>query len=91
MFGINEDAVKINHNNQIELKSTANDEVLNDEENEFNKYDALLLIGEDLEQQKRIRQNILAEEFANDEAAKKATEEAKSYMINGFSMSDIFR
>lgn len=90
MFGINEDVVKIN-NNQIELKRTSNNEVLDDKEDEFNEYDALLLIGEDLEQQKRIRQNILAEEFANDEAAKKATEEAKSYMINGFNMSDIFR
>ena len=93
MFGINEDAVKIN-NNQIELKSTSNDKVLDNEEDkkdEFNEYDALLLIGEDLEQQKRIRENILAEEFANEEALKRAIEEAKSYKLNGFHISDIFR
>ena len=93
MFGINEDAVKIN-NNQIELKSTSNDRVLDNEEDkkdEFNEYDALLLIGEDLEQQKRIRENILAEEFANEEALKRAIEEAKSYKLNGFNISDIFR
>jgi len=93
MFGINEDAVKIN-NNQIELKSTSNDKVLDnedDKEDEFNEYDALLLIGEDLEQQKRIRENILAEEFANEEALKRAIEEAKSYKLNGFHISDIFR
>lgn len=93
MFGINEDAVKIN-NNQIELKSISNDKVLDnedDKEDEFNEYDALLLIGEDLEQQKRIRENILAEEFANEEALKRAIEEAKSYKLNGFHISDIFR
>lgn len=102
MFGIDEQVLQINQQNQIEYKTTATVKQTDESvDNQFNEYDALRLISQDLAKQKASRMNQLttamdikkiADQNAIDEkkAAEKYAEEAKYSNIKGYSIPDIF-
>lgn len=90
MFGINQDILNINQKNQITVKanalSTANEQL----DSEFNEYDALLLIEQDLKQQKQLRENVLAKAPTTPNPALTVREEVDYINVHGYSVQDIF-
>ncbi|WP_392553307.1 T6SS effector BTH_I2691 family protein [Orbus wheelerorum] len=90
MFGINEQVLHIDEQNQITVKNDADIESDDINDSEFNEYDALLLISQDFERQKRARASILASEQDKQQIGIKHNEEAKSLKVTGYSIPNIF-